>query len=79
MLEFWDQYIDILKKNENDDIDTINDSSTIFKQNINNYIRTKKFNIKNITKFLKNNIKDISKLEINNTIISFEYLNTFGI
>jgi len=79
MLEFWDQFIDILKKNENDDIDAINSSSTIFKQNINNYIRTKKFNIKNITKFLKNNIKDISKLEINNTIISFEYLNTFGI
>jgi len=76
MLEYWDQLIDILKNNE-DNIDMNNTIS--FKVNINNFIRNKKFNIKNIIKFLKNNIVDISNTEINNNIISFEYLNTFGI
>lgn len=76
MLEFWDEFM-LLLKNNNDDNIKIN--SLIFKSSINDYISKSKFNTKNIIKFIKNNIKDIREDEINNMIISFEYLNTFGI
>jgi hypothetical protein len=81
MLEYWDEYLEIYNYdslNPNDK-EIILKKSNIFKININNFVRNKKFNIKNIIKFLKNNINDISKTEIDNNIISFEYLNTFGI
>jgi hypothetical protein len=74
ILEFWDDLIQILKNNQNNQ-----NNSILFKNNINKLVRNKKFNIKNIIKFIKNNIDDVSQLEINNIIISFEYLNTFGI
>ena len=83
MLEYWDQFIDIFNMdiiNLNlDNKDIILKKSNDFKININNFVRKQKFNTKNIIKFLKNNINDISKTEIDNNIISFEYLNTFGI
>jgi hypothetical protein len=76
MLEFWDELINILNKNNNDDI---NNLSNNFKYDIYKYISNKKFNIKNILKFIKNNINDITDEEITNMIISFDFLNTFGI
>ena len=81
MLEHWDEFIEIYNYDflNLNDKDIILKKSNIFKININNFVRNKKFNIKNIIKFLKNNINDISKTEIDNNIISFEYLNTFGI
>jgi len=81
MLEYWDQFIEIFNYDslDSNDHDIIIKKSNIFKININNFIRKKKFNTKNIIKFLKNNINDLSKTEIDNNIISFEYLNTFGI
>jgi hypothetical protein len=83
MLEYWDQFIDIFNIDittlNSDNKDIILKKSNDFKININNFVRKKKFNTKNIIKFLKNNINDISKTEIDNNIISFEYLNTFGI
>jgi len=76
MLEFWDDYILILnEKNAN----KIKNLSNLFKISINNFISKAKFNIKKILFYIKNNIKDISEEEINNIIISFEFLNTFGI
>lgn len=82
MLEFWDDFINILNKNNNesdDEIYEIKNLSDDFKYNIYKYISNKKFNIKNILKFIKNNIKDITEEEITNMIISFDFLNTFGI
>ena len=83
MLEYWDQLIEIFNMDiitlNSDNKDIILKKSNDFKININNFVRKKKFNTKNIIKFLKNNINDISKTEIDNNIISFEYLNTFGI
>lgn len=81
MLEYWDQFIEIFNYDSlnSNNYDIIIKKSNIFKININNFIRKKKFNTKNIIKFLKNNINDLSKTEIDNNIISFEYLNTFGI
>lgn len=80
MLEFWDDFINILKKNNeyNNQDNNLNLSNT-FKHNIYKYISNKKFNIKNILKFIKNNIKDLTEEEITNMIISFDFLNTFGI
>ena len=78
MLEFWDDFIELLKINENNNIQ-IKIQSDLFKLNINKYISKSKFNIKNIIKYIKNNIKDITEEELSNTIISFEFLNTFGI
>ena len=76
MLEFWDDYINLLKKNDENEILEI---SNIFKSNINSFVRNNKFNIKNIVKFIKNNINDITNEELNNAVVSFEFLNTFGI
>lgn len=73
ILEYWDEFINILKKNIVGDCEIIK-----FKIKINKYIRNKKFNIKNITKFLKNYVPDISIHEITNTQNTFNYLNTFG-
>ncbi len=80
MLEYWDDFISILKIEYISDSSNklIFDFSTEFKTKINNFIRTKKFQIKNIIKFLKNNIKDITEEELKNSQITFEYLNTFG-
>lgn len=77
MLEYWDDFISVL--NCEDDKQQIQLTSDVFKTNIYNYIQNKKFNIKNITRFLKNNILDLTELEIKNAVISFDYLNTFGI
>lgn len=76
MLEFWDEFIMILNENNNEKIII---ESNNFKSNIYNYISNKKFNVKNILKYIKNNIKDITDEEITNMIISFDFLNTFGI
>lgn len=78
MLEFWEDFINILNKN-NENYDEIKNLSNDFKSNIYKYISSKKFNIKNILKFIKNNIKDITDEEITNMIISFDFLNTFGL
>ena len=78
MLEFWDDLILILSLNL-DDTDKIIDNSNIFKNKINKFISNKKFNTKNILKYIKNNIKDITEEEITNMIISFDFLNTFGL
>lgn len=75
MLEFWDDFITILKQG----LELIETKLSLnFKNNLNNYIRTKKFNIKDIVRFLKNYVQDITELEIKNAEITFEYLNTFG-
>jgi hypothetical protein len=71
LLEFWDDLTLILMTERND-------NSIILKKNIIEFIKTKKFNIKNIIKFFKNNIDNLSDEEINNTVISLEYLNAFG-
>lgn len=76
MLEFWDDLIIILNLTNPDEI--ISNSNNI-KYKINNYISNKKFNTKNILKFIKHNIQDITEEEITNIIISFDFLNTFGI
>jgi hypothetical protein len=79
MLEYWDEFIQILKTPFNtDNLSKISIESENFKNTINKFIRTKKFNIKNIIKFLKNHIQDISTEELKNSEITFEYLNTFG-
>ena len=80
ILEFWDEYIDIISL----ELNTLNDDVLIaksnkFKFNICNYICKSKFNIKNIIKFIKNNIDDITDDEIDNMVTSFEFLNNFGI
>lgn len=80
LLEYWDDFIDILKNDLNDLNNLNNQTQTnLFKFNINEFVKKKKFNIKNIVKFIKNNINDITEEEISNAIISFEFLNTFGI
>jgi 5'-3' exonuclease len=82
MLEFWDEFIKVLSINEKNLLnkeEKIKKSSDFFKSLINKHIFTLKFNIKNIIKYLKNNIEDITEEEISNMIISFEYLNKFGI
>lgn len=73
ILEYWDDFINILKNNLPNNPDNLR-----FKLKINKYIRDKKFNIKNIIKFLKNYVNDINPNEIINTQTTFEYLNTFG-
>ena len=74
MLEFWEELLEILKLD-----DDYNKKSLLFKKNIIDFIKSKKINIKNTIKFLKNNVENLSDDEINNTIYSLEYLNTFGI
>ncbi len=79
MLEYWDEFIQILKTPFNtDNLSKISIETENFKNTINKFIRTKKFNIKNIIKFLKNHIQDISTEELKNSEITFEYLNSFG-
>lgn len=80
ILEFWDEYIDIISL----ELNTLPNSELIIKSNkfksqICNYICKSKFNIKNIIKFIKNNIDDITQDEIDNMVTSFEFLNNFGI
>ena len=80
LLEFWDDYINILSINNNSSNENnIMNKSIKFKYNISNCINKNKFNIKNIIKFIKNNINDITDSEIENIITSFEFLNTFGL
>ena len=63
---------------KNINYDELINKTLVLKYNMINFIKKKKFNIKNIIKFLKENIKDITDYELNNTINSFEYLNTFN-
>lgn len=79
MLEFWDELLAILNITNDNNSNDINNLSNNLKYNIYNFISNKKFNIKNILKYIKNNIKDITDEEITNMIISFDFLNTFGI
>lgn len=75
MLEFWNEFIEILKQNDYDDII----KSNKFKKNINNYVKNSKFNTHKIIKFMRNNINEISDNEINNISTTFDFLNEFGI
>jgi len=80
LLEFWDDYIEILSIDNNlSNKNIIYNKSIKFKYDITNCINKNKFNIKNIIKFIKNNIDDITSSEIENIITSFEFLNTFGL
>lgn len=79
MLEHWDEFITILKTPNDENNLKIIESSNEFKYNIYTYISKKKFNTKNILKYIKNNIEDITNDEITNMIISFDFLNNFGI
>lgn len=78
MLEFWDEFIQVLSSDIQNQQEIIN-KSNIFKNGIYNFISKKKFNTKNILKYIKNNIKDITDEEITNMMISFDFLNTFGL
>jgi hypothetical protein len=75
MLEFWNEFIAILKQNSYDNFT----KSNKLKKNINNYIKNSKFNTSKIIKFMKNNINEISSDEINNISTTFDFLNEFGI
>lgn len=80
LLEFWDDFIDLLSiKNNLSNQNIISNKSIQFKYDISKCINKNKFNIKNIIKFIKNNINDITDSEIENIITSFEFLNTFGL
>ena len=86
MLEYWDEFIEILSiNNDTNETNTIiiTDKTKIqvdnFKNLIYKHISKLKFNIKNIVKFIRNNINDITDEEISNMIMSFDFLNTFGI
>ena len=68
MLEYWDELINILKNDYNENI--VNN----YKINIINFIKSKKINIKNIIKFLKLNINDLSDYEITNIISNFRFI-----
>jgi len=80
ILEFWDEYIDVIscELNKNNIHDIIQKSDK-FKFCMCNFICKAKFNTKNIVKFIKNNISDITTNEIDNMITSFDFLNNFGI
>ena len=78
ILEYWNDLINIMKIDVNDNIN-INIKSKEFKINIITFISKHQFNIKNIIKFLKNNIQDISEDEIKNIINSFTYINKFSL
>jgi hypothetical protein len=69
MLEFWDEFVNILKNDYDEKI--VNN----YKINIINFIKSKKINIKNIVKFLKFNINDITDEEITNIISNFNFIN----
>lgn len=73
---------ELTNNNNNSNIDNIKmikNNGNNFKMNICNFVSKSKFNIKNIIKFIKNNVKDITEEEICNMVLSFEFLNTFGI
>lgn len=80
MLEYWDELIQILNVSiddlENDDLKKL---CADWKGNIYKYVSESKFNVRNIIRFIKNNIEDITDDEITNAVMSFEFLNTFGI
>lgn len=69
MLEFWDEFVNILKNDYNEK--KINN----YKINIINFIKSKKININNIIKFLKLNIDNLTNYEITNIISNFTYIN----
>jgi len=69
MLEYWDEFINILKYDYNENI--VNN----YKINIINFIKSKKININNIIKFLKLNINDLTNYEITNIISNFNFIN----
>lgn len=73
-IEYWDDYIEILKININNK-KLIDDNSLNFKKKIISLINEKKFNSNKIIKFIKKNIPDITDNEIKNIIVTFEYLN----
>ena len=75
MLEFWDDFIQVLDSHNNDYIN----KSIEFKSKIYIHISKQKFNIKNIVKFIKNNIDKVTDNEIKNMTTSFEFLNNFGL
>jgi len=75
MLEFWNDFIEILKDNNMKDFEKSNN----FKNKINKYVKESSFNIPKIIKFMKNNVSEISNQEIKNISTTFEYLNEFGI
>ena len=88
MLEFWDEYIEQLSLVDLIDNSTLLSESELstklkngnkFKFLVCSFVSKSKFNIKNIIKFIKNNIKDITDEEISNMIMSFDFLNTFGV
>lgn len=76
MLECWDEFVNVLNQKNNSDI---KNSSENFKSLINQHVSKSKFCIKNILKYIKNNIDDITNDEITNIVMSFEFLNAFGI
>ena len=69
MLEYWDEFVNILKYDYNENI--VNN----YKINIINFIKSKKININNIIKFLKFNINDLTNYEITNIISNFAFIN----
>ncbi len=72
MLEYWEELIEILKNDYNEE------KVNIYKLNIIKFIKNKKLNIKNIEKFLIENIPDITENELTNAISSFNYINNFN-
>jgi hypothetical protein len=69
MLEYWDDFVNILKNDYNEIF--VNN----YKVNIINFIKSKKINIKNIIKFLKFNIADLTENEIINITSNFSFIN----
>jgi hypothetical protein len=72
MLEYWEELIEILKNDYDEE------KVNIYKLNIIKFIKNKKLNIKNIEKFLIENIPDITENELTNAISSFNYINNFN-
>jgi hypothetical protein len=72
MLEHWDELLEILKNNYDEE------KVNLYKIKIIKFIKNKKFNIKNILKFLKENIPDITEEELINATNSFTYINNFN-
>ncbi len=93
MLEYWDEFVEVLEQKNNANIydmekeeNYINKNNTNntnkgenFKFLINTHISKSKFCIKKIIKYIKNNIEDITNDELTSIVMSFEFLNTFGI
>lgn len=79
LLEFWDNFIELLSINSINNEELIIKLSIDLKNNIIKFIKNKKINVKKIINFLKNNVSDITYEEIQNATISFNYLNEFNI